>query len=375
MDVRIVINNYVMPSNFSLREVKEVVMSTKSLRAFRVSFIGITLMVAGPLLFSMGFGSQSARAVQCGDTVTTDITLTANLGPCPGDGLVLNGDQITVNLNGHTISGTAVGSGILFSGVQQGTIKGPGTITNFVTGITMGGGAGAVMIYNIIFTKNTEAIWMAHPNGNIRVLNNVILGTGQQGKGIEIGGGSTAYIYQNTVSGYPVGIYIGTDAPNVFVDENLVTLNQTGIWAFYPDRTCFTIRGNRVLFNQGDGIRTGANPASMVPMMAELPILCLQGVGGNIEDNTVTNNQRNGILVQAGSLSSQYIFDNEVTSNRTNGISVQGSRMPNATGVVQTIGNYTERNGTDLFWDDVGMNYCWQQNVYSTSSPLFLPSC
>jgi len=349
-------------------------MSTKYLRGFRVSFIRMTLMVAGPLLW-MGFGSQSARAIQCGDTITTDITLTANLGPCPGDGLVLNGDQITVNLNGRTISGTAVGSGILFNGVQQATIKGPGTVTNFGTGITMGGGAGAVMIYNIIFTRNTEAIWMAHPNGNIRVFNNVILGTGQQGKGIEIGGGSTAYIYQNTVSGYPVGIYIGTEAPNVFVDENLVTLNQTGIWAFYPDRTCFTIRGNRVLFNQGDGIRTGANPASMVTMMAELPIWCPQGIGGDIEDNTVTNNQRNGILVQAGSLSSQYIFDNEVSSNKTKGISVQGSRMPGATGVVQTIGNYTTRNGTDLFWDDVGMNYCWQQNVYSTSSPLLLPGC
>jgi hypothetical protein len=45
-------------------------------------------------------------AVHCGATLTKSTTLTADLVHCPGTGLVIGADGITVNLAGHTISGT-----------------------------------------------------------------------------------------------------------------------------------------------------------------------------------------------------------------------------------------------------------------------------
>ena len=57
-----------------------------------------------------GAGSASAKSlpspVKCGDTLTHSVKLTADLTDCPGDGLVIGADGITVDLNGHTIDGT-----------------------------------------------------------------------------------------------------------------------------------------------------------------------------------------------------------------------------------------------------------------------------
>ncbi|HEX9830336.1 MAG TPA: NosD domain-containing protein [Thermodesulfobacteriota bacterium] len=51
-------------------------------------------------------GWSSAQAdVACGDTITEDTTLTHDLLNCPGNGIVIGADNITLNCNRHTISG------------------------------------------------------------------------------------------------------------------------------------------------------------------------------------------------------------------------------------------------------------------------------
>jgi hypothetical protein len=64
-----------------------------------------------------------------------------------------------------------------------------------------------------------------------------------------------------------------------------------------------------------------------------------------------------------------------VSFNKVNGIAIIGRvpDYPNAS--VQVLGNYTMRNGTDLFWNELGTTNCWQQNVFTTTSPLVLPGC
>jgi parallel beta-helix repeat protein len=53
-------------------------------------------------------GGGTAAAVQqlsCGDTITTDVTLHHNLVNCPNNGIVIGADNITLDLNYHTIDG------------------------------------------------------------------------------------------------------------------------------------------------------------------------------------------------------------------------------------------------------------------------------
>ena len=69
----------------------------------------------------------------CGSTLTKSTTLTGDLLQCPGTALVIGADGITVNLGGHTISGTnAKGSeGIANDGHTGVHIVGSGRISDF----------------------------------------------------------------------------------------------------------------------------------------------------------------------------------------------------------------------------------------------------
>jgi hypothetical protein len=64
------------------------------------------LLALGSL--ALAAGPAHAQPLRCGDTVTQDTTLTADLLECPGDGLVIGAGGITLDLNGHTISGQII---------------------------------------------------------------------------------------------------------------------------------------------------------------------------------------------------------------------------------------------------------------------------
>lgn len=85
-----------------------------------------------------------ADTVTCGQTITQSTTLSADVGPCPGDGIILGADNITVNLGGHTISGVAAmgnGSAGARLGGRTGVIVKKGTITGFDAGVVIDGGS------------------------------------------------------------------------------------------------------------------------------------------------------------------------------------------------------------------------------------------
>jgi parallel beta-helix repeat protein len=62
----------------------------------------VAFLVAGAVL---GSGRAIAGPVSCGDTITTDTTLEGDLIDCPNNGIVIGADDITLDLNGHTIDG------------------------------------------------------------------------------------------------------------------------------------------------------------------------------------------------------------------------------------------------------------------------------
>ena len=75
----------------------------------------------------------AASTPNCGDTVTTNVTLTADLH-CSGDGLIIGAHGVTIDLNQHEISGTGTGNGVSAVEYNGLTIR-DGTISGFETGI------------------------------------------------------------------------------------------------------------------------------------------------------------------------------------------------------------------------------------------------
>jgi parallel beta-helix repeat protein len=84
-------------------------------------------------------------ALSCGDTITVDTTLDADLVDCPSNGLVIGANYITLDLNGHTIDGDDAlvdacpkdefcDVGVLNEGYNGATVKG-GEINEFAFGV------------------------------------------------------------------------------------------------------------------------------------------------------------------------------------------------------------------------------------------------
>ena len=92
------------------------------------------------LLVSVALGGTTAAAapgVTCGSTVTTDVTLTADLHCPSGDGIIL-GSNVTLDLGGRSLVGGGSGVGVQTSFLSEGgnTIRN-GTIENWETGVLL----------------------------------------------------------------------------------------------------------------------------------------------------------------------------------------------------------------------------------------------
>ena len=311
--------------------------------------------------------AQSGNLLTCGASITTNaIELESDLGPCPGDGLFINSSQtaVTVNLNGHAIVGSGKGAGLTIGTSNGGvTIKGPGQILGFGTGIVIEDDN--VLVYQITLKANQEGI--AIGANDIRVVSNTIRGEHQGTIGISTGNGGDIFVYQNTITGHSeAGVAIFGES-KATIDGNAISNNQTGIFAGPPDLVCFTIRGNHIFHNHANGIDVSPKGIS-----TRTPALAMVGSCFVVEDNQVIGNKGSGIVMErASALGQVLIQDNVVRENEGNGIDLTGGQAS------QVIGNVAIHNiGQDLLWDPVSSpNSCWKQNIFGTSSPLELPQC
>jgi hypothetical protein len=102
--------------------------------------IALALLTLLPGWLVLAAGPALAQPLGCGAVITRSVTLAADLLDCPGDGLVIGAGGITVDLNGHTISGQIISGGapdqvgIDNSGGHDGVTIRNGTIRYFARG-------------------------------------------------------------------------------------------------------------------------------------------------------------------------------------------------------------------------------------------------
>ena len=116
---------------------------------FRATPIAAFVLAGALALAVSPAGAHSKPVVQCGQTLTQSVKLTKDLVNCPGNGLVIGADGITVDLNGHTIDGLVTqtdcpqgppepGAGILNYGAYDGVTIKNGTVQQFNNGVSGG---------------------------------------------------------------------------------------------------------------------------------------------------------------------------------------------------------------------------------------------
>lgn len=132
---------------------------TRFVFAVPIAAFALAAGMTTPLVATASAAPAAATTLKCGSYVTHNTTLTHNIGPCAsGDGLLVTGSRITLNLNGHTVSGshgTATPTeteqvGIHLFNVNNVTVKN-GTVKEFDAGVAVNGGS-----YNTIKGMNAS---------------------------------------------------------------------------------------------------------------------------------------------------------------------------------------------------------------------------
>src|SRR3954469_25940779 len=112
--------------------------------------------------------ASAQAAPGCGGTITASTTLRGDLTGCPGDGLVVGADHLTLDLGRHTIagSGTAGSAGIRLAGHHGVTIRN-GTVEQFATGVALSD-ADRNRVQRLVLRDNTgRAVDARSSDGNV----------------------------------------------------------------------------------------------------------------------------------------------------------------------------------------------------------------
>ena len=235
-----------------------------------------TLLAAAALSLTLASASHASKpvTVQCGQVITEDTKLANDLTDCPEHGLVIGADDVTLDLNGHTIDGDGISelcgpffceehNGVDASGHHDGaTIRG-GQVTDFEAGVLIEGG-GHHLVRRLSVTRNGHGIVLAEAtdsrveqssavaNGagifvavsrNIRIHGNSVSDT-TDGAGIPIRDSDHVQITGNSASGNRFeGILLFDHSTDNAIERNSLSDNGDGIvLADGSDRN--VVRGN-----------------------------------------------------------------------------------------------------------------------------------
>ena len=204
--------------------------------------------------------SKSARLPEvilaCGASVVSDLKLGNDLN-CAGDALLINADGVTLDLNGHVVTGSGAGNGITVRARHDIVIKG-GIIASFASGIFVAQSSN-VTISNNYLTLNREAIFLNGSKDNVVKENQVWQ---NQLRGIMLrptASGLTStgnLVKENVLWDNPSGILVFGQPGNTFKENRI---SQSTVAAF--DLTGGGASGNLIKENllraSAAGIRFG----------------------------------------------------------------------------------------------------------------------
>ena len=246
-------------------------------------------------------------SVVCGQTVTSDVTLSDDL-VCSGTALTVSDASVTIDLDGHRIQGDGSGTGIFVNVTGDVTVR-DGKVSGFDAGILAL--QGNLRVADMKIAANGTGV-AAFGNGQSRPTRLTL---------------TDSHVHHN---GSGVSLCTFLSRQNVIIGNDISHNELGGLSACFDSGGL--IADNRFKHNGGDG-------ASLQDSFSE------------IVSNVFSDNGRNGLLVteSIGGAGPQYtIKDNVADRNGELGISLRFSAPPGF--VVQLAdgsGNSAKQNGDD----------------------------
>jgi parallel beta-helix repeat protein len=250
-------------------------------------------------LSSVAYGAKPVT-VHCGQVITKDTKLADDLTNCPNDGIVIGADNITLDLNGHTIDGDDVpleecpancGTGVHNEGHDRVTIKG-GSVREFVDGVLIAE-ATDNRVRGLSLSDHDHVAIVIGASRATQVEKTSVVRT--RFTGIFVGSSTDIQIGKSSVSesaldvsGIGSGI-LATQSDHVVIEKNAV-YNHSGRKGIAIDETSSSNVRNNMVSRNGVGI----------------------AIGLGSHDNVVTNNRA---VANDGGIGIEDSNDNLVTNN------------------------------------------------------------
>jgi parallel beta-helix repeat protein len=284
-------------------------------------------LAATALAFVSSAPAANAAHVSCGETITADTTLDSDLTKCAPPGIRIGADDITLDLNGHSITGKGKGVGVNNIGGHDGvTIEG-GTVRNFMESVVLMGatnnhlrGLSVSENHHVgIYVQDSDAIWIEQSSVADVRFSGIFL---NRSRDIRVAGNSVSAsrggviaqasdhiaIEGNAIEGndgFGIGLVQGTSETDV--GGNTVSSNEFGI--VLDDADANRVSEN-VAFENGDNISVLGSRNTITDNQVADAAGCkkncggygisLEGGAGNlIAQNVVRGSSRDGIRIDA----------------------------------------------------------------------------
>src|SRR3954447_2073955 len=327
-----------------------------------LQLLAVALLAAGAGVAAAG--PAAAGTLGCGDIITVDTRLDSDLIDCPDEGLVIGADDITLDLDGHTIDGDGISPvtcpvegqacdvGVDNSAGHSGVTVQGGSIQQFNAGVLVSGGAEGDRPRRVASSQTTSEAIDVGSTANTVIEGNTLTDPGFAA--IVVFDSSNAVVSRNTASGSSEeALEIG--GTGTTVRRNVVSDSAGGIGVF-DDATGIRIEQNQ-LRNVGDGVIVGVAFDTVVRQNA---IKAIGGGGrggfGVLLDGAVRTTVDQNLVHTTGTGPAIYVArldaptaprDNRVTQNHATSDHADGILVdPDATGTLVS-GNVAVNSGDD----------------------------
>ena len=250
--------------------------------------------------------------IACGDTITADTTLDRDLTDCPSNGIVIGADGITLDLNGHTISG----DGKLVRRCRRDQICDVGVANDDHAGVTIRGGSvrGFGIGVGVFRGRNDRFVKLDSSRnqffgfvigGSSRTVIRDSSGTDNprpDGDGLGVFNSHDLRIVHNSFRrNGQLGMHIEGSTKNL-VKGNLVSRN--GDFGILLEADGNQLRGNRSVRDGGTGILVGPGSRNVIAgnriSGSGEGIAIEKGRGNVVVRNVVAHTRKSGIRLGIG---------------------------------------------------------------------------
>jgi large repetitive protein len=299
------------------------------------------LVIVASLALGFASDAYASKAVHasCGQTITADTTLDSDLTKCTGPAIRIGADDITLDLNGHTITGKGKGVGVNNTAGYDGVTIEDGSIHDFMESVALVG-ASDIHLRGLSLSDNRHVGIYVQDSSAIQIAQVSVVDI--RFSGIFLWRSHDIRVEGSSSSGNGAGV-VALASDHLAIEANAFQGNS-GEGIALQESSEGHVAGNTVSHNGGAGIfLDGANTNQVSSNFASQNG---DGIGVIGNANTITDNQvadtsgckqgcGYGISVEAGA--GNLIAQNDVRRTLRDGIRIDAffPELPTVDNVVR----------------------------------------